>query len=121
MKNLNRRICGLLLTVAMVLSLCCPALAAGYAFPDTEGHWAEGIIQTLTADGIIDGYGDGNCHPDAPITHGQFATLVARALKLTLKDGRADALDGLAGHWSADYVLALAEAGIIRPSPKTRP
>lgn len=40
MKNLNRRICGLLLTVAMVLSLCCPALAAGSAFPDTEGHWA---------------------------------------------------------------------------------
>lgn len=116
MKNLNRRICGLLLTLAMMLSLCCPALAAGSAFPDTKCHWAEEIIQTLAEDGIINGCGDGKCHPDAPITHGQFATLVARALKLSPKDEEAVPFDGLAGHWSADYVLALTEAGIIPPS-----
>lgn len=116
MKNLNRRICGLLLTVAMVLSLCCPALAAGPAFPDTEGHWAAEVIQTLAEDGIVNGCGDGKCYPDAPITYGQFATLVARALKLSPTDEDAVPFGGLAGHWSAEYVLALTEAGIIRPS-----
>lgn len=116
MKNLNRRICGLLLTVAMVLSLCCPALAAGSAFPDAEGHWAEKIIQTLATDGIVNGYGDGKCHPDAPITRGQFATIVARALKFTPKDEGAAPFDDLAGHWCADYVFALTEAGVILPS-----
>lgn len=116
MKNLNRRICGLILTVAMVLSLCCPALAAGSPFPDTEGHWAEEIIQTLAEGGIINGYGDGKCHPDAPITRGQFATLVARAMKLTPKSDSATPFVDLAGHWCADYVLALAGAGIILPA-----
>lgn len=116
MKNLNRRICGLLLTVAMVLSLCCPALAAGPAFPDTEGHWAEEIIQTLAEDGIINGCGDGKCHPDAPITRGQFATLVARALKLTPKVESAQLYTDIAGHWASGYITALSEANIILPT-----
>ena len=116
MKNLKRRLCGLLLTAAMTLSLCCPALAAELAFPDTKDHWAADIIQTLASDGIVNGYGDGKCHPDAPITRGQFAALVARALKLTPKSDSAMPFVDLAGHWCADYVLALAGAGIILPA-----
>ena len=109
MKDLNRRICGLLLTLAMVLSLCCPVLAAESVFPDTKGHWAEEIIQALAEDGIINGYGDGRCHPDASITRGQFATLVARALKLTPKVEGAQLYTDVAGHWASDYITALSE------------
>lgn len=117
MKNLNRRLCGLLLTAAMLLSLCCPALAAeAAAFPDVEGHWAEEIIQTLAAEGIINGCGDGKCHPDAPITRGQFATLIARAMKLTAENPAAKPFADITGHWAADYILALTEAGIILPA-----
>lgn len=116
MKNLKRRLCGLLLTAAMTLSLCCPALAAEPAFPDTQDHWAADIIQTLAADGIVNGFGDGKCYPDAPITRGQFATLVARAMKLTPKSDSAMPFVDLEGHWCADYVLALAGAGIILPA-----
>lgn len=116
MKNLNRRICGLLLTVAMVLSLCCPALAADPVFPDTEEHWAAEVIQTLADDGIINGCGDGKCHPDAPITRGQFATLVARALKLTPKDNSTQRYTDIAEHWASDYITALSEAKIILPT-----
>lgn len=116
MRKLNKRLCGLLLAVAMMLSLCCPALAAGTGFPDTEGHWAEAIIHTLAADGIIHGYEDGRCHPDAPITRGQFATLVARVMELTAKDENKSAFADTTEHWSADYIRALVKAGIIQPS-----
>ena len=116
MKDLNRRICGLLLTLAMVLSLCCPVLAAESVFPDTKGHWAEEIIQALAEDGIINGYGDGRCHPDASITRGQFATLVARALKLTPKVEGAQLYTDVAGHWASDYITALSETEIILPT-----
>ena len=75
MKNLNRRICGLLLTVAMVLSLCCPALAAGPVFPDTEGHWAEEIIQTLARMGSSTAAGTENVIPTPPSHAGSLQPL----------------------------------------------
>ncbi len=116
MKNLKRRLCGLLLTVAMALSLCCPALAAGTVFSDTEGHWAEEIIQTLAADGIVNGCGDGKCHPDAPITRGQFATIIARAMKYTAENPAVKPFADISEHWASDYITALTEAKIILPS-----
>ena len=115
MKNLNRRLCGLLMVAVMMLSLCCPALAAETGFPDIEEHWAADVIRTLDEDGTVNGYGDGNCHPDDAITRGQFAALIARALKLTPK-GNTVLFDDLEDHWSSDYVCALIEAKIILPT-----
>ena len=116
MKNMNRRLCGLLLTVTMSLSLCCPALAAWFAFPDTEEHWAAEVIQTLSASGVVNGYEDGKCYPDAPMTRGQFATLVVRAMKYTAKDPSAKPFTDISGHWASDYITALVESGIILPT-----
>jgi parallel beta-helix repeat protein len=42
-------------------------------------HWARGFIETLAAQGVISGVGDGNFRPDAPVTRAQFAALINKA------------------------------------------
>lgn len=37
-------------------------------FTDIAGHWAEGVITSTAAAGIMAGYGDGTFRPDRPIT-----------------------------------------------------
>ena len=116
MKNMKKRLGSLLLSSVLLVSLCCPALAAAVQFPDAKGHWAQEVIQTLAEDGIICGYADGKCHPDDPIARGQFSALVARVTELAEKQDSSDSFTDTAGHWSAGYVNALIDANVLRHS-----
>ena len=49
---------------------------------DVEGHLYEGHIRAIVDDGIASGAADGCFHPDDPVTRGQMATFIARALGL---------------------------------------
>ena len=74
---------GILLAVCLVVSLFAgSAYAVNRYFEDAKGHWAEEAIQILTDKGVISGYPDGLVHPDAIITRGEFAALVARTMEL---------------------------------------
>ncbi len=50
-------------------------------FADTEGHWAEEIIDELAAMGIVHGDGNGNFRPDEPITRAEAAAMVRNAVR----------------------------------------
>jgi len=53
-------------------------------FPDCEGHWAEGYIETCAEAGVVTGRPDGTFRPDETITRGEAAAIAARLLeKLT--------------------------------------
>lgn len=56
-----------------------PAVATPFADVPAN-HWAYQYIQTLAADGLIDGYPDGAFKGDRPLTRYEMATVVARAL-----------------------------------------
>ncbi|MBD5634554.1 MAG: S-layer homology domain-containing protein, partial [Candidatus Eremiobacteraeota bacterium] len=43
-------------------------------------HWAYQYIQTLAADGLIDGYTDGAFKGDRPLTRYEMAVIVARVI-----------------------------------------
>jgi peptidoglycan hydrolase-like amidase len=49
---------------------------------DVEGHLYEGFIRAVVGAGIASGAADGCYHPDDPVTRGQMATFLARALGL---------------------------------------
>lgn len=49
---------------------------------DIEGHPFEGQIRAIVAAGIASGAADGCYHPDDPVTRGQMATFLVRALGL---------------------------------------
>ncbi len=56
-----------------------PMSSAAPAFADTPADaWYTPYVTTLSALGIVNGYDDGLFHPDDPIPHQQFMTILAR-------------------------------------------
>ena len=81
MKEKMKRPLSILLVVCMVIALLAgSAYAVNRHFEDAKGLWAEEAIQILTDKGVISGYPDGLAHPDAIITRGEFAALIARTM-----------------------------------------
>jgi len=58
-----------------------PAVSIDY-FTDDEGHWAEGALNRLAGAGVLRGCGDALACPNDPVTRGQFAALLTRALDI---------------------------------------
>jgi len=58
-----------------------PARAPATPLADVPAsHWAYAAIQTLAADGLIDGYPDGSFKGDRPLTRYEMAAIVARVI-----------------------------------------
>src|ERR1700722_20066670 len=56
-----------------------------------RSHWAYAAIQTLAADGLIDGYPDGSFKGDRPLTRYEMAAIVARVIAKLEAQGAATA------------------------------
>ncbi len=116
MKKKMKRSLSLLLSICLILSLFAGnAYAAGKTFPDSVGHWAEDIINTLAEKGIVAGFPDGTVRPDSIITRAEFAALLVRYMKIDTEKvgGKSAVFSDLDGCWSAANIKALAIAGII--------
>jgi hypothetical protein len=67
--------------LALTVVLAAPASARATPFADVPpDHWAGEAIQTLAADGVIDGYPDGGFKGDRPISRDEMAAIVARVV-----------------------------------------
>ncbi len=61
-----------------------PKSTAAPAFADTPADaWYTPYVTTLSAMGIVNGYDDGLFHPNDPIPHQQFMTILARVMANT--------------------------------------
>ncbi|MBE3551778.1 MAG: S-layer homology domain-containing protein [Kyrpidia tusciae] len=67
---------------AMIAKTLGLSASGGSGFPDLKGSWAEGSVAALRAKGIVAGFPDGLFHPDQPLTRGDMAVMVARAMGL---------------------------------------
>lgn len=57
---MRKRVLSLLLSLAVLCSLCMPsAFAVESGYSDTQGHWAEKAIDRWSGYGIVGGYGGG--------------------------------------------------------------
>lgn len=89
-------------------------------FPDLAGHWAQEEAELLLEVGVFAGAGEGFL-PDAPLTRGQAAAVLAR-VSLLLDPGRlssrgtvpAEFADVPSGHWAHSFVRRVVELGIMR-------
>ncbi len=81
---------------------------ASIPFTDIDNsHWAYNYVADMYNQGIISGVTDTTFVPDGKVTKGQFATLIANALKLeagAAKDGE---------HWAKPYSDTAKEANLI--------
>ena len=69
-----------LISFILAFSLLCPVVFVRVsAYNDTEGHWAAQAIARWTERGVVQGDGI-SFRPDAPITGGELASVIAKAL-----------------------------------------
>jgi hypothetical protein len=83
-------------------------------FTDMNGHWAQGTIEKLAAQGIVCWITADKFYPNRGITRAEFATMLLRALNLpatTQLRGRFE--DVPADAWYFSSVNAAAEAGLV--------
>lgn len=79
---------------------------------DIEGHWASDAIQQAIKLKFINGYTDNSFRPNASVTRGEFAAMLARALHLEEK-GDADFADiDMIPAWARPYIASVVNAGI---------
>ena len=74
--------------------------AANSTFTDMEdiGGWSRGLVQEAADLGIIQGYADGSFKPDLPITRGQMACFLVRALGTLVQEPGEQTSGGVYGN-----------------------
>ncbi|MDQ6422157.1 S-layer homology domain-containing protein [Paenibacillus sp. LHD-117] len=82
-------------------------------FRDVVKHWAKADIMEMVSIGVVEGVDKERFAPDSHVTRAQFATLLARALKLDAAKGTVPFQDVKPGAWYADTVKKAYAAGII--------
>ena len=99
MKNFTK-ILSLLLAFVLVLGTI-TVVSADREFSDlSASHWAYANVQTLVADGTINGYQDGTFRPDAGVTRAEFVKMIGKTDKSFEKP-----FDDISGHWAYDYIM----------------
>ena len=85
-------------------------------------YWAYPQIEELSKNNIIDGYNDGRFQPGQPVTRGQAAKIIGKALKLTPSANfKPKFKDVPPSHYAYNEIAALAEKGIIANSTNFNP
>ncbi|EHL78031.1 S-layer homology domain-containing protein [Bacillus smithii] len=101
------------LAFATFLTGAIPAFAADSDFRDVpKSSYAYSDIEKLVERGVVTGYSDGKFHPDEKVTRGQFAGMVARALKLP--KGTSHFKDVPKSKALYDEISRAASAGIVK-------
>ena len=109
---MKRKLLSLVLAFAMTAGLLTVgAGAAGPAYGDTVGHWAEGSIGRWSGHGIIQG-NNGKFRPNGQLTCAQFAAILARLLKLPAAENAGFA-DNNTQDWFFAAINRCAAAGIL--------
>lgn len=83
----------------------------GTATDVAANAWYASFVNFGMQKGIIRGHEDGTFRPDANITRGEFAAMLARYMGLT--NGGSKQFSDTADHWASASIAALADAGIV--------
>jgi hypothetical protein len=82
-----------------------------------KGHWATNYIGIATKNNYFSGYEDGSFRPDAPVTRGELASVMARFLKLEVSASATTHFKDTTGHWAADTIEALYNGKFLTGYP----
>ena len=107
-----KRLCSLLLALAVVCSLMTVALASDYSDVSDDAWYAQGVAAMKEA-GLMEGVGNGRFDPEGVFTRAQLATVLYRMAgspAVTGEDGFSDTDPGL---WYSDAVLWASQAKVV--------
>jgi len=110
------------LTLTIVLLLGSMNVAAAAASPTgkfkdvKDNHWARSAIEEAAKKGFITGYPDGTFKPESNITRAEFASILAKATKLSAPNVSPEVFaDVPAKNWARKSIDKLVSVGIIDP------
>ncbi|MFS0783799.1 S-layer homology domain-containing protein [Bacillus sp. 1P06AnD] len=110
-----KKIISVLLSLMLALSIL--PVSKAFASDDITGIALEKEMRAMVEIGVINGYGTGVYKPGEKVNRGQFATFLARALKLPAGSGQFT--DVPASSALAPSINAAVSAGIIKGYSKT--
>ena len=105
-----KKITAIFLALIMTLALVPFSAYADVEFWDLQNnHWAYQNIQTLVAEGTINGFEDGSFRPSDAVTRAQFVKMIGKG-KMTYATKFKDVADN---HWAYEYIMTsgLVSAG----------
>ena len=87
--------------------------ASTSTFKDVSANaWYNTEVCTLYKAGIINGYPDGNFHPEANVTRAEFSAMIARLFSVSYVGN--NMFEDINGHWAQNYINLLAKLGILK-------
>ena len=108
-----KKVLSLTLTLILALNCCMiPSFATEDRYSDTHGHWAESSIERWSEYDIVSG-NRGKFNPDANMTRGQLAKVLANTLGLTEETKANPFSDVSVLDWYYPYVMRCYAAGIM--------
>lgn len=84
-------------------------------FKDMENHWAQGAVDRLVQNHIINGFYDGTFKPDQLVTREQFIKMLILAKRCQLISSPSVFRDVQQTRWSQSYIATAIAYGIINP------
>ncbi|WP_179090142.1 S-layer homology domain-containing protein [Paenibacillus sp. FSL H8-0548] len=81
------------------------------------GHWATNYIKIAMKHNYFSGYEDGTFRPDAAVTRGELAAVMARFLKLEVSEPTSVHFTDTTGYWGADTLEALYNGKFLSGYP----
>ncbi len=86
----------------------------GLRFLDvTDERWSASYIDAVKKSGYMEGKSEYTFAPVDNITRAEFATTIARALKLNIQETSNTSYLDTNNHWARNYIEAVREAGIM--------
>jgi hypothetical protein len=116
-----------LIALAVTLSLATGAAYAATNYSDVSGNWAQSDINTMVDMKVMNGFNDGNFHPDAWVTRAEFSQMAGKTLGLEAK--KADTVPSFKqvskndwgfGNVDNDQWISSYPSGVFRPANPVR-
>jgi beta-N-acetylglucosaminidase len=102
-----------IVSLVLVLSLLFVNSSVSFA-DDITGIALEKEMRAMVNQGIVQGYSEGQYRPNEPVTRGQFATFLARALQLPKVTGTVSFSDVSPSSALADGIYKASAAGLVQ-------
>ncbi|USB33578.1 M4 family metallopeptidase [Paenibacillus sp. YPG26] len=89
-------------------------VAASKSFPDLNSHWSRADVELLASKLLVKGVSASRFEPNRQVTRAEFATLLVRALGLSLTQNQTSFKDVKPGAWYAAPIESAYQSGLIR-------
>lgn len=84
------------------------------SFGDVRDHWSRESVEILASRGIVGGVEDGRFAPEQQLTRAEFTKMLLGAMGIQPAAGDSPFIDVPVGHWSASWVKAAVERGLVQ-------